>query len=371
MASNSQGHIFAENQVIERNLDHLPAGNILLVDALPDDALRIFSEARPDINWVVYTPFADTFETLQRKAESIPTVTSVHTSAWLSTSDVNEIKFDAVFIYFPKAKQRFDYYVSMASQLLKENGSWYAVGEKKGGIKGCEKILKHFSSGIKKVDAARHCMLFSGVFNNEPCNKTMDDWFSTTELTIDFKPSKHSLLERGISSITLQLASLPGVFSATRLDSGTELLLKEVHNLKGHGLDFGCGCGVIATTLAKTQDVTVDALDVDALAVRSTEQTYALNGIEGRAIHANGLAKLNAVPTYKFIVSNPPFHTGLKTDYSIVENFVKDSKPRLKMNYQMWIVANSFLPYQDWFAKFLKPATTVVNNKRFSVYVIK
>ncbi len=367
----STGAIYSENQVIERNLDDLPAGNILLVDALPDDALRVFSQARPDITWFVYTPFIDTYEVLSKQGEGLAQVANVNTSAWLSQEDIGDVKFVAAIIYFPKAKQRFDYYVSMVSKLLSPDGLWFAVGEKKGGVKGCEKALKPFAAGVKKVDAARHCMLFSATFNNQACHKTMADWFTTKNVDVQYKPSKAERSAGPLSTVELTLASLPGVFSATRLDSGTEMLLKEVHDLKGHGLDFGCGCGVIATTIAKTQEVTVDALDVDALAVASTMRTFELNSVDGKAIHSNGISGLVAKPTYKFIVSNPPFHTGLKTDYSIVEKFIKDSKVRLKMNYQMWVVANSFLPYQDWFAKFLRPATTVVNNKRFSVYVIK
>ncbi|QTH63530.1 class I SAM-dependent methyltransferase [Psychrosphaera ytuae] len=361
--------LFAENQVIERNIEHLPSGHVLLVDALPDNALRAFSEARPDITWHVFTPFADTYETLSAQTSSIQSLEGVYTGAWLSANNNKAAplpQFNAVIIYYPKTKQRFEYYTSMVSQLLAEDADWFVVGEKKGGVKSCDKGLKPYVYASKKLDAARHCMLFHGVYNNRASEASLEDWFNTTSTQVKTQGASGQAI-----TVDLQLASLPGVFSATKLDAGTDLLLQHIHSLQGRGLDFGCGCGVIATTLAKAFDVNIDALDVDALAVESTRRSFELNGIDGTAIHSNGLGQISKQHQYDFIVSNPPFHTGINTDYSIVESFLKGSKARLKSRYQMWIVANSFLPYQDWFAKFLKSANTIVNNKRFSVYHIK
>ena len=349
-----------ENQVIIRNIEQLPSGKVLLIDALPDHALKEFSALRPDISWTVYTPYIDTAELLSNISIASQGSLPVHKSAWLTSEQVG--LFDAVLIYYPKAKQRFDYYLSMASQLLEQDGQIFIVGEKKGGVKSCDKALKPFSNGTKKLDSARHCMLFTAAFNNHTCKKSMDSWFNDVNLDIDFAGT----------SINLTLASLPGVFSAKRLDNGTELLLKNMTAVSGKGIDFGCGCGVISAALSLKNDNQIVAIDVDALAVESSNRTFKINGCNATAIHSNGLSNLmNQSNQFDFIASNPPFHTGLQTDYSIVDLFLKSSAKLLKSKYEMWIVANSFLPYQPLFKKYLKAANTVENNKRFSVYHIK
>jgi len=214
--------LLAENQVIERNIDHLPAGNVLLFDMLNDDALAEFSKQRSDITWFGYTPF---FDTWQRHKKS-----QVFFGAWLEQSEINT-KFDAVIIYYPKTKLRFEYYLSMLSKLLNDDATIYVVGEKKGGVKSCEKQIKGYSPKANKLDAARHCQLYSAWFNGQVCPKQMGDWFQvkSTSVNIDSK------------SVDLDLFSLPGVFSASGVDEGTQLLLDTIEPVQGKGLDFGCG----------------------------------------------------------------------------------------------------------------------------------
>ncbi len=346
--------IAAENQVILRNLQALPAGKVLLVDALPDYAINEFKQQRPDIEWHAYTPFIDTYDSLSPR---VPTFTG----AWLESAQINQL--DAVVIYFPKTKLRFDYYLSMISKLLKAGAAIFVVGEKKGGVKSAEKAMRPYCLGSKKLDSARHCMLFVGGFNGKACNKSKDDWFQIVEIEVTV----------GHQIVPLKLTSLPGVFSATQLDEGTALLLQAISDLDGKGLDFGCGCGVISAALSKAFNTKMLALDVDAMAISSTEKTFEINNIDGEVIHSNGLQNvLDKNLNVDFIATNPPFHTGIKTDYSIVADFVKQSSKILKNSYQIWLVANAFLPYPELFKQHLKLAKsqTVIKNKRFNVYHI-
>ncbi|NVK24143.1 MAG: hypothetical protein HWE10_04385, partial [Gammaproteobacteria bacterium] len=198
-----------ENQVIERNIEHFPSGNILLVDMLDDSALTDFKQSRPDINWFGYTPFFDTWQKFE-KAETANTK-QVHFTPWLTEkelstlpgADINQV-FDAVIIYFPKTKLRFDYYLSMVSKLLKSDATIYVVGEKKGGVKNCAKALSPYTNKANKLDAARHCMLFTAAFNQYRCPKTLDNWYQTKTVKINIDQK----------SVSLNLFSLPGVFSA-------------------------------------------------------------------------------------------------------------------------------------------------------------
>lgn len=341
-----------ENQVLERNLDAIPAGNVLLLDLLPDDALSHFQQARADISWFGFTPFFDTklyFDSAKFCDFE------VEFSAWLSL----DVTFDAIIIYYPKAKQRFDYYLSMATQKLSPQGVIYVVGEKKGGIKSADKGLKPFVIKPNKLDAARHCMLYIGASNGVVCDKTQDQWYSE-------KPFE---IEVAGDVVRLTLAALPGTFSANRLDEGTELLLKTLTPVKGKGLDFGCGCGVISAAVGRRFATPMLALDVDAMAIASSNRTFEINGIEAKAIPSDGLnAVLRQSLKFDFIVTNPPFHTGIDTDYSITATFIQNCHQILTPTYQVWMVANAFLPYPDLFKHYLKPVDIKSKNKRFNIY---
>lgn len=345
--------LLAENQVIERNIEHLPAGNVLLMDMLNDDALSEFAQQRPDITWYGYTPF---FDTWQRAKNS-----QVFFSAWLQESEL-QTRFDAVVIYYPKTKLRFDYYLSMISKLLNTDATIYVVGEKKGGVKSCEKQIKAYSPKANKLDAARHCQLYSAWFNGQVCHKQMTDWFQVkaTSINIDSR------------SLDLDLYSLPGVFSASGVDEGTQLLLDTIEPVSGKGIDFGCGCGVISAAVGKAFDCQLTAIDVDALAVASSNKTFAMNDIDAKAIASNGLSELlDGGKQFNFIVTNPPFHTGLKTDYGITELLLKNAKRVTKSTFSVWMVANAFLPYPELFRRFITPTVIKNKNKRFNIYFTK
>ncbi len=56
---------------------------------------------------------------------------------------------------------------------------------------------------------------------------------------------------------------------------------------------------------------------------------------------------IDAAPTeLSLILSNPPFHTGVHTNYQASENLLKKSAVHLRKGGQIRLVANSFLRYQ-------------------------
>jgi 16S rRNA (guanine1207-N2)-methyltransferase len=338
----------ATNQVIERNIDHLPAGNVLLVDLPDDNALSQLSKQRDDITWFGFTPYINN--------SNLNGPFKVWHAAWLD-KELTDTQFDAVIIYYPKTKLRFDYYLSMVSNLLSEQAIIYVVGEKKGGVKSCEKQIKAHAIKANKLDAARHCQMYWAVFNGTPSKHTIDDWYETFEIATNVSSQ----------NISLTLATLPGVFSAKQLDEGTQLLLDTVKPLSGKGLDFGCGCGVISAAVSKAFGTEMIALDVDALAISASNKTFELNSVNAKAKSSDVLSHAKE-QKFDFIITNPPFHTGLKTDYDITETLIKESKSILKNKFQYWMVANAFLPYQQHFANYLKPVEIKNSNKRFNIY---
>src|SRR5690606_15186270 len=151
------------------------------------------------------------------------------------------------------------------------------------------------------------------------------------QVTVDNSPTPpdlHSLAQRfelDLADGPLQVLSLPGVFSHGRLDRGSALLLAQVNGLpQGHLLDFGCGAGVLGAILKRRYPQSqVSMLDVDAFAVESSRLTLAANSLDAEVIAGDGI---DAAPTgLTAIISNPPFHSGVHTDYQASEHLLRQA----------------------------------------------
>ena len=109
----------------------------------------------------------------------------------------------------------------------------------------------------------------------------------------------------------LTFTTAPGVFSGSRLDLGTSVLLREVDPpIAGRVLDLGCGVGTIAVGLAlASPEVCVDGVDVNERAVQLTNLNAARHGVADR-VRALTPAEVPADRRYDEIWSNPPIRIG-------------------------------------------------------------
>ncbi len=109
----------------------------------------------------------------------------------------------------------------------------------------------------------------------------------------------------------LEFTTAAGVFSNTRLDLGTSVLLRTVEPPEaGHVLDLGCGYGPIAIGLAvASPGITVDAVDVNERAVELTRRNAEALGV---AAQVNAVVPDEVAPGVRYdeIWSNPPIRIG-------------------------------------------------------------
>lgn len=96
----------------------------------------------------------------------------------------------------------------------------------------------------------------------------------------------------------------------------------------GRIADFGCGAGIISCYLAKINSSNIiHALDIDAFALRSTEMTFSRNGIGSDQLRLQPVIGIADAPTeLDAIVSNPPFHQGIHTNYDASEGLCQNAK---------------------------------------------
>ncbi len=251
-------------------------------------------------------------------------------------------------LFYPKAKDRLDWWLAMLSNSLLAEQTLWVVGENNGGIKSLPKrVAGHFN--CIKIESARHCVLFELTLTDKGIPSP--DWstFSVGDMTC---------------------YTLPGVFSAAKLDRGTDVLLSALPELNGHILEFGSGCGVLTAHLAKQKQVkSVNAVEIDLCAVRSTNKTLAENGLadKGNVTWSAGTEQLEP-KRYDALVTNPPFHKGIQTEYGPTETFFSEAHNWLKTGGHLVWVANDFLTYQHLLKGHFTNITQLVHRNGFSVY---
>jgi 16S rRNA (guanine1207-N2)-methyltransferase len=152
----------------------------------------------------------------------------------------------------------------------------------------------------------------------------------------------------------LPLQSLPGVFSAGKLDPGSALLwqvAREMPTLGRRVLDLGCGYGLLAVRAA-LGGALVTALDDDLSAVHSTRRSAELNRCDLEVRHSDVDSSLGAEEFFDTVLMNPPFHVGKKVRLELPQAFIAAARERLKPGGLLLLVANRALPYEkllnDW-----------------------
>lgn len=330
------------NSVILRNRDFFSQGKWLLAN--PQSA-EIYSELQESDVF----GFHQYFDVYQQACNNHDPKCHQFAAQYKATES-----FDGAVVYMPKAKAHGKMLIANMAAAVKPGGQLLLVGENKAGIKSAAKLLEPFSTQVNKIDSARHCTLFCAQLNQQPKSFDIQQW--TTHFTIN------------INDTALSLVSVPGVFGHGELDAGTQLLLENiVLPIKGRVLDFACGDGVIGCYIAKTQPKTeVVMSDVSALATYCAEQSARQNNLQCSVIASDGLdgitGKFNAVYT------NPPFHTGIQTNYSVTERFISQLKSKLTPYAHMVLVANRFLKYPDAIEQSFGKVNVLAKTSKFSLY---
>ncbi|MGC4852763.1 class I SAM-dependent methyltransferase [Micromonospora sp. DT4] len=145
-------------------------------------------------------------------------------------------------------------------------------------------------------------------------------------------------VEFSITNRDYRLVSAGGVFSASRLDPGTAVLLRKADlpaaDTTGDLLDLGCGFGPIACVLADVAPAsTVWAVDVNARARDLTTANAARIGA-GDRVRASAPDDVPADLTFAELWSNPPIRIGKDELHELLLRWL----PRLAPDGVAWLV---------------------------------
>lgn len=227
--------------------------------------------------------------------------------------------------------------IAAALQALKPGGIILcAAGNKEGGTR-LAKILQHF--GVTEIESVS-------------ANKARAVWgrAETLDSGVISKAVQRSTAQPVLDG---RFYSMPGLFGWDKIDKGSEILLRHIpQTLRGKGADFGCGYGFLACgILEASPDITaLTCLDAEARAVRLCEKNVsALPNAANCALSFRWEDLTKPVPQLEkldFIVMNPPFHEGRKSEPDIGLAFIETAALSLKQGGELWMVANAALPYE-------------------------
>lgn len=144
-------------------------------------------------------------------------------------------------------------------------------------------------------------------------------------------PSQPTEIRLDLPDRTLKLRTDRGVFSPSRIDPGTRILLRELGELDGLPdgpiLDLGCGYGPIACTLAaRLPDRIVWAVDVNERARSLCAANAAAAGLRDR-VRVLSPEEVPPGPVAA-IVSNPPIRIGKAALHELLAEWLERLAPR-------------------------------------------
>lgn len=332
------------SQLLLRNRDALPRTLTEIWNPRPDG---LFRELLSDDSPIVYS--SDRYSVCQSLQVA---GADAHFEAWTPL----ERRPSSIVLILPREKERLDMRLHEAATRLQEGGKLFLVGENRAGIKSSPRLVARHFDNVAKRDSARHCSLFeaTGPATGEP-----------------FRPGAY---ERrwtfGFQQRTLEVSTLPGVFAHGRLDAGTEMLLSTLPQARPSGrvLDFACGAGVIGLAIlatAKSARADVTLLDDSALALESAKRSLELNGLQARVLPSDGLSEVTG--RFDWIVTNPPFHQGVKNDLDVARAFFRRAGTFLTESGRILVVFNRHLPYESWLRESFNNVECLARNRVFSV----
>jgi 16S rRNA (guanine1207-N2)-methyltransferase len=330
------------SQLILRNARRLGGGHVLLINPPRDSCFSQLLEmgSKPQL----FTQDFGDFKWLQTGGAEVE----------FGTIPVIEPHFDHIVLIQPRERERLIMMLHALSSGMSARAQLWLAGENRSGIKSCAKRLSLYFETVAKTDSARHCALL------EACKPRPGEPFDLSVYTKSWPVSSGA----GDISIT----SLPGTFAHGSLDKGSELLLDTLTKVapSGRVLDFACGNGVLGLSLLSFDSaIDLTLLDTSALALESARLTLRANEREAKLLASDGLSELNG--QFDWIISNPPFHKGIKNELDIAGDFFREAGHYLTKTGKILLVCNHHLPYPAWLEKYFTRVEIIRSNRIYKV----
>jgi 16S rRNA (guanine1207-N2)-methyltransferase len=263
--------------------------------------------------------------------------------------------YNTILCALPKQKEASLYYLAMSIKSLNDGGLLIAMAANDAGGKRLEKWFKDFGLSPSSTSKSK-CRIVWAYRNN-----------------IDA-----GIVEKFIAAGARQIKTIsdqkiitqPGIFGWNKIDKGSQLLSQYLpQNISGVGADFGCGYGFLSCYVLNNcpKIKKLIALDADYNALSCARKN--LNKYDHVEYQWTDLTKpIKLKQHLNFIIMNPPFHIGKKSDGDIGQNFIENAATCLKKNGTLYMVANAHLPYEKLLKQLFSSVEKLTEEQGFKIY---
>ena len=266
---------------------------------------------------------------------------------------------DHVMLLVPKNAVESLGLIAQALVMLKPGGTIICAGDNKAGGARLKNNLQLF--GLKNIQ-------------EESKNKARVAW--ATKENLNQNEIDHAL-KAGAMQFVLDesFVSMPGIFGWDKIDKGSDILTRHLpDDFKGAGADFGCGYGFLSSHVLRHANA-INAficVDADFRSLRAAQENLKSLGFSAlKFLWEDLTAPVSTLHDLDFIVMNPPFHEGKGTDISIGRAFIKTAAQSLRHGGQLWMVANSQLPYEAVLDEFFESLQKTFEAEGFKIFNAK
>ncbi len=256
--------------------------------------------------------------------------------------------YAAAVVFLPRAKAHARALIGEAARRTR-GGPVIIDGQKTDGIDSIHKLLRARAAVSPPLSRA-HGKLF---------------WFPASGADLDDWQSGPGAADHAMPE---GFMTVPGVFSADRVDPGSELLAAALPaRLPARLADLGAGWGYLSRAVLTRQGVgELHLVEADHAALVCARR----NIDDARArFHWADARLFRPERPLDMVVSNPPFHAGHRADPALGREFIAAAAEILKPSGNFWMVANRHLPYEAALRESFAKVEEIPGNNRYKLFV--